>query len=137
MQKQIGVWIDHRKAVITSLSDGTETTHEVLSHLAKRVRFSFNSRFKTPDKRQQTVSEDGRDRQYDNQLDVFYTHVAALIKDAEAIWIIGPGEAKIEFEKFLQTHNLAKSITRVEPADKMTNRQIASKVREYFQSNQG
>ena len=132
MQKQVGLWIDHRKAVITTLIDGAETTREVLSNLEKRVRFASGSRFNTPDKKLLSMSEDGRDRQFDNQLDAYYAQITSLIKDAVTIWIIGPGEAKHELEKFLKNHNLADCIAGVEPADKMTDRQIASKVRLYF-----
>jgi hypothetical protein len=134
MQKQVGLWIDHRKAVITTLIDGTETTREVLSNLEKRVRFSSSSRSNTPDKKLLSVAEDTRDRQFENQLDAFYTQITSLIKDASAIWIIGSGEAKLELEKFLKNHNLADRIAGVEPADKLTNRQIASKVRQYFKA---
>ena len=132
MQKQVGLWIDHRKTVITTLIDGAATTHKVLSNLAKRTRFSSSSRFNTPDKKQLSASEDGRDRQFENQLDAYYAQITSLIKDASAIWIIGPGEARVELEKFLKNHNLADCITGVEPADKLTDKQIASKVRLYF-----
>ena len=134
MQKQVGLWIDHRKAVITTLIDGTETTREVLSSLEKRTRFASGSRFNTPDKKLLAMSEDGRDRQFDNQLDAYYAQITSLIKDASAIWIIGPGEAKIELENYLKSHALSTCIAGVEPADKLTNRQIASKVRLYFKA---
>jgi len=132
MQKQVGLWIDHRKAVMITLTDGTESTREVISGLEKRTRFSDNTRAKIPDKKIMSMNEDTRDRQFDNHLEVFYSQVLSLIKDAAAIWIIGPGEAKDEFEKFLKNRNLSACIAGIEPADKLTNNQIASKVRDYF-----
>jgi hypothetical protein len=46
--------------------------------------------------------------------------------------IFGPGEAKGELKERLERHNLGGSIVGIETADKMTDRQIAAKVRQYF-----
>ena len=137
MQKQIGLWIDHSKAVMTTLIDGSETTQEIISGLEKRSRFSDNPRAKVPDEKLMAMNENSRDRQYDNHLEVFYSQVLSLIKDADAIWIIGPGEAKQEFEKFMKNRNLSACIAGIEPADKLTSRQIASKTREFFKVKKG
>ena len=55
-----------------------------------------------------------------------------MIRDAESIQIFGPGEAKGELEKRLEHEGLKAHILAVEAADKMTDRQIAAKVRERF-----
>ena len=65
-------------------------------------------------------------------LKVFYEKVTFTDQDADSIWIIGPGEAKIELENYLKSHGIGACITGVEPADKLTNNQIASKVRDFF-----
>jgi len=52
-------------------------------------------------------------------------------------WYFGPGEAKGELEKRLKKNALGKRIVGVETIDKMTDRQIAAKVRQYFQKNSG
>jgi hypothetical protein len=52
---------------------------------------------------------------------------------AEAVLIFGPGEAKIEFEKRIIHEKVKVPIVAIETADKLTDRQIASKVRSYFQ----
>ena len=47
--------------------------------------------------------------------------------------IFGPGEAKLELEKELRKlKELATKVVAVEAADKMTEREIAAKVRRYF-----
>ena len=47
--------------------------------------------------------------------------------------IFGPGEAKLELEKELnESKELRAKVVSVEAADKMTERQIAAKVRRYF-----
>lgn len=132
MQKQIGLWIDHRKAVMITLTDGTETTREIFSGLEKRPRFADNPRAKLPDKKIMSVNEDTRDRQFENQLEKFYLEVFSQIKDSTAIWIFGPGEAKCELEKFIKEHGQGTRVVGVEPADKLTLKQVASKVRQFF-----
>jgi nucleotide-binding universal stress UspA family protein len=62
-------------------------------------------------------------------LNIYYDAVIACIRDAEAILIFGPGEAKGELKKRLERHKLDGRIVAIETVDKMTDRQIAAKVR--------
>jgi hypothetical protein len=57
---------------------------------------------------------------------------SSWIRDAESILIFGPGEAKGELEEHLERNNLGGRIVGIETVDKMTDRQIAAKVRQYF-----
>lgn len=56
----------------------------------------------------------------------------ASIRDAESILIFGPGEAKGELKKRLEKNDLGRYIVGIETMDKMTDHQIAAKVRERF-----
>jgi hypothetical protein len=47
--------------------------------------------------------------------------------------IFGPGEAKGELEKRIIHEKVRVPIVCIETADKLTDRQIATKVRKYFQ----
>ena len=55
-----------------------------------------------------------------------------MLRDAESIFLFGPGEAKGELKKRLEDDHLDHLIQAVETVDQMTDRQIAAKVREYF-----
>jgi hypothetical protein len=46
--------------------------------------------------------------------------------------IFGPGEAKDELKERLQENNLGGRIAGIETVDRMTDRQVAAKVRKYF-----
>ena len=125
MKRQVGLWIDHRKAVIVMVTDEGEETRVIESDMEKHVRFASGS------------SEDGsaestRDRQFASHLDGYYDKVIASIRDAESILIFGPGEAKGELEKRLASQGLSGCIIGIETVDKMTDRQIAAKVRQRF-----
>jgi len=68
-------------------------------------------------------------------LDMYYDGVIASIREAESILIFGPGEARGELKKRIEKGTLSGRIVGVETADKMTDQQIAAKVRRYFQEN--
>lgn len=125
MKKEVGLWIDHRKAVIVILTPEGEETREIHSNLEKHVRFAGGSR---ADGSQS--AEDMRDRGFTNQLGRYYDDVVACIRDAESIRIFGPGEAKGELEKRLESKGLGGRIVGIETVDKMTDRQIAARVRQ-------
>jgi hypothetical protein len=59
----------------------------------------------------------------------------SALKNADSILIIGPGEAKIEFEKTLKKNkSMQNRILKVEAADKMTKNQMIAYVRKFYQS---
>jgi hypothetical protein len=126
MKKQIGLWLDHRKAVIVVLSGAGQETIKINSDMEKHVRFTGG-----------TASEDGStedvlDRQFDNHLNLYYDKVYAIIHEADSLLILGPGQAKTELKKRLEHHHLKGVVLEVETADKLTDRQIAAKVRDHF-----
>jgi TusA-related sulfurtransferase len=131
MKTTVGLWIDHRKAVITIVSAEKEETIEILSSVEKQPgRYAgvrSTTRYNKP------VPVDGsRERKFTGDLNQYYAEVIAAIGDAESILIFGPGEAKGELKKRLEHAKLGGNIIAVETTDKMTDRQIAAKVREYF-----
>ena len=128
MKKNLGLWIDHRKAVIVSITDEGEETREIHSKMEKHVRFSGGAS-------QDGSAEDMRDRQFGNHLDAYYDEIILAIGDAESILILGPGEAKGELETRLNRARPTGCIVSVETADKMSARQIAAKVRKFFLVN--
>ncbi|HEX9838503.1 MAG TPA: hypothetical protein VGA72_04120 [Anaerolineales bacterium] len=132
MKKEIGLWIDHREAIIVILTDGKEEIKHMTSNNVKHLRYSGSSHSKTPEGLKEVTSEDQRDRKFGNQLNKYYDEVIAAIRDADSIQIFGPGEAKGELEKCIRHERLKAHILAIETADKMTDRQISAKVRKHF-----
>jgi hypothetical protein len=58
--------------------------------------------------------------------------VIKFVRDAESIFVFGPGDAKTEFKKRLEKEIKNRQIIDIETADNMTDNQIIAKVREYF-----
>lgn len=132
MKKEIGLWVDHREAVIVILTDGVEEIRHISSNSGKHIRYSGSSHSKTPQGLKEVTGEDQRDRKFANTLNKYYDEIIAMIRDAETIQIFGPGEAKGELEKRLERDGLKANILAVEAMDKMTDRQISAKVRARF-----
>jgi stalled ribosome rescue protein Dom34 len=132
MKKEIGLWLDHREAIIVILKDGSEEVRHITSESGKHVRYSGSSHSRTPEGLKEVTSEDQRDRKFGNQLNKYYDEIITAIRDAETIQIFGPGEAKGELENRLAHAGLKARILAIEAMDKMTDRQISAKVREHF-----
>jgi hypothetical protein len=132
MKKDVGLWIDHQKAVIVSIENKVEQVREIRSNMEKHVRFSSGTHSKAPIALKGSTAEDVRDRQFDEHLGRYYAGIISLIRDADSIWIFGPGEAKIELENRMKHELLGARIVGIETMDKMTDHQIAAKVRDHF-----
>lgn len=132
MKKTVGLWIDHRKAVVVVVTDKGEETKQISSGVEKQLRRSDASRSKTQYEPLQVPADDLREKALKGHLNLYYDEVISFIRDAESILIFGPGEAKTELENRLERHKLAGRIAGIEASDRMTDRQIAAKVRQYF-----
>ena len=132
MKIAIGLWIDHKKAVIVSVVKGGCEVVTIESNMEKHVRYKEGARPKTAYGAQHSPAEDVQDRKYNEHLNKYYNRIITQIRKADSIFIMGPGEAKTELEKRLAHEELNRRIVGIETVDKMTDRQVAAKVRKYF-----
>ncbi len=121
---KVGVWIDHKKAVIVVASTHGVTSKTVGSEVGSHGRFSG-------------PLEGGGEKKYEarfgEHLDQFYDDVIRELGAPEAILIFGPGEAKLQLkERLSRSKPLSESIVGVETSDKLTDPQIVAKVKEHF-----
>lgn len=122
MKKSVGLWIDHKKAVIVSVTGTEEEVKLIHSNIEKNHRQSGVS----------VPADDVRQRELTGHLNTYYEEVISCIREAESILLFGPGEAKGELKKRLENDNLGDRIVGVETADKMTDPQIGAKVKDHF-----
>jgi hypothetical protein len=116
MKRQVGLWIDHAKAVIFSLADEGAEIKRIVSKLGNDARISGGI---------QKESITGH-------LNNHYDEVLSYIRDAEAILIFGPGEAKLKLKRKLENLEIQARIVGFETVEKMTDSQIVAKVRKHF-----
>ena len=133
MSTNIGVWIDHRKAVIVTLSDKGEDIKEIPSNVEKHRSRTNGVQSIGSYESQKVAASDSHQREFTGHLNVFYDEVVASIKSAESILLMGPGEAKGELKKRIEMNN--SRIAGVVTVDKLTPVQIAARVRAYFQDS--
>ena len=130
MKTQAGLWIDHRKAVVVTVSDEGSATMLLESHVARHARNTVSALIGFSRESPPFTGEDTQDRHFQGHLSKYYDDVIACIGDAEAILIFGPGEAKGELRSRLENRGRGAHIVGVETVDKMTDPQIVAKVRE-------
>jgi hypothetical protein len=112
--------------------EGEEEIRLIVSKVEKQLRRSGDSPLKGRYESQRVPADDSRQRARTGHLSLYYDAVIACIGDAESVLIFGPGEAKGELKKHLKARHFGGRVASVETADKMTNRQIAAKVRRHF-----
>ena len=123
MKSQVGLWIDHREAVIVTLIDDMEEIERITSDVENSVsdadapHASYQAR---------------HDKRVKAHLSQYYGELITTIHEAGSILIFGPGEAKYEFERKLQRRGLSNHIVAIETADSMTEAQVVARVRQYF-----
>lgn len=132
MKTNVGVWIDHRKAVVVVVTEEGEDIGLIISKVEEQLRRSGDSPLKGSFEAHQVPADNSRQRALTQHLNIYYDAVITCIREAEAILIFGPGEAKNELEKRLEKSKLGGRIAGIESADKMTDKEIAAKVRQCF-----
>lgn len=125
MSKRVGLWFDHNKAVIVSITEDSEERIIITSKMEHYLRYSSA----TPG---DGSPQEPRDKRYWDHVDEYYDKVIANIRDAEAIQIFGPDEAKSELKNRLENLGMAEYSITLETADGLTDHQVAEKVRARF-----
>jgi hypothetical protein len=88
----------------------------------------LNGRFEA----RQVPADDRRQRALSQHLDVYYDQVIEVLRHFDRIVLFGPGEAKGELHKRMAKTKLDTRVVAVETNDRMTDSQIAAKVRTFF-----
>jgi hypothetical protein len=124
MTNKVGIWIDHKKAVIVFASEGRITTKTLESDVEAHPRYSG---------RQDSGGEKKYEERHGQSLDRYYDEVISELGQPEALLIFGPGEAKQELKERLGRSKAPSEPTvDIETADKLTDPQILAKVMEHF-----
>ena len=127
MKKEVGLWIDHRDAVLVTITTKGEETTRIYSDIEVDAQFPDRSRSAGSQ-----TAENMQDRKYTNNLGRYYDNIIGSLQDADSVQIFGPGEAKGELVKHLKSKNLEKRIVSLETTDKLTDPQIVAKVRQHY-----
>jgi stalled ribosome rescue protein Dom34 len=132
MDRNVGLWIDHKQAYAIWYQAGR--IEVILSQIEPPAHASGGTQLGGKLNQKGDVELHHNDR-FKLQLNKYYQQVMSALRDADSIFIMGPGTAKVEFEKVLKKNkNMQKRILKVETADKMTKNQMIAYVREFYQN---
>ena len=133
MNHKVGIWIDHKKAVIVSTSGDRLTAKTLESEVGPHARYSGRSGYPTSDGPQDGRGEKKYEERYGQQLDRYYDEVISQLGQPEALFIFGPGEAKLQLKERLSSSKaLSEHVVEIETTDKLTDPQIVAKVKEHY-----
>jgi stalled ribosome rescue protein Dom34 len=132
MDRNVGLWIDHKQAYAIWCEDGR--VEVIPSHIEPPAHYSGGTQLGGKLNQKGDVELHHNDR-FRAQLNKYYQEVMSALKNADSILIMGPGKAKIEFEKMMKKNkSMHNRILKVETADKMTQNQMIAYVRKFYQS---
>ena len=124
MSYDVGVWIDHKKAVIVSIAAGQVTTRTLESNVGSHPHYSGS---------QEGGGEKKYEERHNQDLDRYFDDVIGQLGKPDALLLFGPGEAKLQLKERLGRSKLpSETIIAVESTDKLTDPQIVAKVKERY-----
>jgi hypothetical protein len=133
MNHKVGIWIDHKKAVIVSASADRVTVKTLTSEVGPHARYSRRAGYPTPGGPREGGGEKKYEGRYDQHLDRYYDEVISQLGQPEALLIVGPGEAKLQLkERLSRSKAPSECVIEVETSDKLTDPQIIAMVKEHY-----
>ncbi|PZV15709.1 MAG: hypothetical protein DCF20_10010 [Pseudanabaena sp.] len=132
MSNKLGLWIDHKKAVIVSITETGEKIKEILSEVESQPRRTSDSSLNIIYESLKVPADNRQQRTLTQDFNIYYDEVINYIREAKSIFIFGPSSAKDELKKRLDEHSLGAKVVGMETSDSMTDPQIVAKVREFF-----
>ena len=133
MKKKIGIWIDHKEAILVSIEGDQTTVEHIESHAESHFRPSGGWKSAGTSVAQSVSKEQKADERRKHQFHNFCKTVIKKAAEAESIFIFGPGEAKLQLAKEIDKIKGQKErIAAVEAADRLTENQIVAKVKSFF-----
>jgi hypothetical protein len=135
MEKQVGIWIDSKKAIIVTLDGQKEVKiTEIDSEVENGVYHNKEGNKGTFSGSHHSDSETKFDNRKKEEMDYYLKAVLSYIKGSDYLYIFGPAETKIKLEQKLRDEkSLGKiNLKAVETADKMTLNEIVAKVKDFY-----
>lgn len=135
MEKQVGIWIDTKKAIIVTL-DGhkEEKITEIDSEVENSVYHNKEGNKGTFSVGHHSDSETKFDNRKKEQMDYYLDAVMDYIKGSDYLYIFGPAETKIKLEQRIRDKkSLGKiNLKAVETAGSMTLNEIVAQVKDFY-----
>ncbi|MEM9920286.1 MAG: hypothetical protein AAF990_19475 [Bacteroidota bacterium] len=134
LQKQLGIWLDRRKAFLIDKDNIDNPTVCIHSDI-EEVRPVGGARSKSAWGPMDVISETKHLERRRHQERKYFQKIFQHIKDVDELYIFGPAEAKVAFLGYLKSlKSLSPIVRKAETADTMTINQMVAKVKRVFES---
>ena len=128
--RKVGIWIDHHRALITVIDAGTESQQVIESDMERHPGPPGSRRTGLAYGPQAANLDRQREERERHHAAGFYRDVIKAIGKPDELLVMGPAEAKHEFAQLVEKSPELRGVKmRVEAADRMTETQVAAKVR--------
>ncbi len=128
--KKVGIWIDHHKALITIIDAGRESQQVIESDFERHPGPPGSRRTGLAYGPQAANLDSQREEKEKHHAASFYKEVIKVIGKPDQLLVMGPADAKREFAQLVEkSPELRGAKVKVEAADRMTESQVATKVR--------
>ena len=135
MEKQVGIWIDSKKAIIVSLNgQKEEKITEIDSEVENSVHHNKEGNKGTFSGSHHGDNETKFENRKKEELNYYLKSVISNINKPDYLDLFGPGETKTKLEqKIGDDKSLEKTnLKAVETSDNMTLNEIVAKVRDFY-----
>lgn len=120
MTNHVAVWIDHREARVIEFHPDSagESTVSAPPH---------------NDHHKHTRGQEGL-KEHPEDVKRFFHQLASTLQGVEELLIVGPGSAKLEFSRYLHTHDrlLEAKVIGIETVDHPSDAQVAALAKTHF-----
>lgn len=130
--KNIGVWLDKKKALIVSIENDMETVKIIHSDM-DNYNVKSSRHIGGPKEIVKDVKYLEREK---HQFKTYFKDITQEIKNADALVVFGPAETYEKFTKELEENykTISEKIKGIRKADSMTDNQVVAWVRDFFEA---
>jgi hypothetical protein len=132
MKYKVGLWIDHRNAIVIYIAESEVGIKTIKSNVDKQSHDNTELSSSAPFDKHKATKADIQNGIYAESIEKFYGKVYSGVKNAESVLIFGPDEAKVELKAYIEKRCIGKLVVGIETVDRMSDRQIIAKVSKYF-----
>lgn len=134
MKKQTGIWLDSKRAILVQLVNGEHSFEKVDSDIENRIYHNKESDKGSFMQGTHSSNEKSFDEREKQQRKNFVNELFEMVKISDEILVFGPSEMKKMLKKRIEEdQNVASKLKSVETAQAMTENQLVSYVKSFFE----
>ncbi|PSF11632.1 hypothetical protein [Marinobacter shengliensis] len=132
MTTQAGIWMDYRKAITVILNNDHVDLTIIECEEEHPSKTSGGHRQVSPFSHQDVVAEDHRKRRFEGGMEKYFDRIIRRIKSSSDVVLVGPGQAKKEFQNYLREHHPGLRVRECKSVQAMSNAEFTRYVCKFY-----